>query len=431
MSDTEEAGELSAEAKAFLAGHETTGEPSAEALERGRVRLEGAPLAVAAALMKPQQPRSRRTLFPPEVLAAAAMVSLLLGAQALYLAFRAPTAPVAEPVAEVTPVEPKREAEPAEVTNQVLEEKKEAAEAPVKVDVELNAVAAAWRQGDFEGARRLAGRLYEEGKNERTRKNFEAAALRFQKCIKADPRYHPCYRQLGSVYASIAMRDQSAVAMEQARRAYEDFLDVAPPDDAYYPKVKAILELAPAPTPIVNREVPAVIPLSLSVDGTVKLPLARPVSRLAVLDLKVIEARVLGTDTVQVEGLRSGKTTVTVWFIDGSRTILMVEVKVSERRVERVGELFADANKALAAKDFVLASAFSKQVLELEPGHSGAQNILGQLRTQAREAYLRGYQLRDRDPAEAITWFELVVLLTPPEDETHQKALSRLRELRK
>ncbi len=482
MSDPEEVPQLSAEAKAFLDGHAQTGEPSADALERGRLRLVSAPLEAAA---RPAKRRS--TLFPPEVMAAAAVVTLLLGAQALYLVLRAPIA--AEPVAEMTPVEPKAaENKPAEVIE------------PMNDGAELDAVAEAWRTGDFEGAARLASqachsagcapldaqlpkmlglvqsigalsaaqrdelaafdealtgsrdsalrrqldalrpapplsaaskqakRLFEEARTEKEAKHFERAALRLEKCIKLDPSWHPCYRMLGSVYASIAGRDQSALAMEKARRAYENFLEVAPPGDDYVPKVKVILEAAR------GYDAPpssAAIPLTLSVDGTVKLPLPRAVSRLSVGDDNVIDAKMLDANTVKVEGMRRGKTTVMVWYVDGSRVTLEVEVKVSERRVERVGELFADANKALAAKDFVLVSAYSKQVLELEPGHRGAQNLLGELRIQARVAYLRGYQLREASPSEAITWFELAVMLTPAEDETHQKALSRIRELKK
>ena len=49
---------------------------------------------------------------------------------------------------------------------------------------------------------------------------------------------------LGTVYAAIANRDQSANDMEKARKFYERFLEVAPPDDDYVPKVRAILDQA-------------------------------------------------------------------------------------------------------------------------------------------------------------------------------------------
>lgn len=489
MSETEELPELSAEAKAFLAGHEKTGEPAADALERARLRLGGTANEVPAAPLKVLQSRTRRTLFPPEVMAAAAVVTLLLGAQALYLVLRSPIAPAAEPVAEVkTP-----EASAAEV-------KKALGAAPRDEGADLAAVAAAWRRGDYEGARRLASqdcrsagcaqldselakmvglaqsvgtisheelsqlaafdetlagsdsvlrlqlearkvppvtpaaslkaeRLFEEGKLEKTRRNFDAAALRFEECIEIDPGYHPCYRMLGTVYASIATRDSSAIAMDKARGAYQDYLKVAPPDDEYSSKVKAILDSAKEG----GRDdgVPAEIPLSLSVDGTVKLPLGHDVSRLAVGDFNVIDAKVLDSQTVQIEGIRSGRTTVQVWFVDGSRTTLKVQVKVADRRIKRVTALFADATRAMTANDFVRAGAFAKQLLELEPGHAGAKNILAQLHGQAQQAYFRGYQLSESDPAGAITSFQLVVLLTQPEDELHQKAQSRLRDLRK
>lgn len=86
--------------------------------------------------------------------------------------------------------------------------------------------------------------LYKEASEEKKAKNFERAAIRAEKCIKLVPSYHPCYRMLGSVYASIATRDQSANDMEKAKKYYERFLEVAPPDDEFVPKVRNILEQA-------------------------------------------------------------------------------------------------------------------------------------------------------------------------------------------
>lgn len=86
--------------------------------------------------------------------------------------------------------------------------------------------------------------LFKDATDEKKAKNYERALARLEKCLKVSPRYHPCYRLLGSVYASIATRDQSAGDMEKARKWYERFLEVAPPDDDYVPKVKAILDAA-------------------------------------------------------------------------------------------------------------------------------------------------------------------------------------------
>ncbi|MDP1826341.1 MAG: FHA domain-containing protein [Archangium sp.] len=86
--------------------------------------------------------------------------------------------------------------------------------------------------------------LFKDASEEKKAKNYERALVRLEKCLKVSPKYHPCYRLLGSVYASIATRDQSAGDMEKARRWYERFVEVAPPDDDYVPKVKAILDAA-------------------------------------------------------------------------------------------------------------------------------------------------------------------------------------------
>lgn len=42
---------------------------------------------------------------------------------------------------------------------------------------------------------------------------------------------------------------------------------------------------------------------------------------------------------------------------------------------------------------------------------------------------MRGYMILKTDPAGAREYFRRVVELTPPSDENHQKAASRLREL--
>jgi tetratricopeptide (TPR) repeat protein len=86
--------------------------------------------------------------------------------------------------------------------------------------------------------------LYSEASIERKAKNFERAAIRLERCIKIAPSYAPCYRLLGSTYASIASRDGSAADNEKARKYYERFLEVAPPDDESVPKVRAILDQA-------------------------------------------------------------------------------------------------------------------------------------------------------------------------------------------
>ncbi len=72
-------------------------------------------------------------------------------------------------------------------------------------------------------------------------KSYEAAQKRLKRCIELAPRFHRCYKLLGSVYARIANRNQSAADTEQARVHYQRFLELAPPDDPDVPRVRKIL----------------------------------------------------------------------------------------------------------------------------------------------------------------------------------------------
>ncbi|MCC6337270.1 MAG: protein kinase [Myxococcales bacterium] len=76
-------------------------------------------------------------------------------------------------------------------------------------------------------------------------RNYEAAVTKLERCVKIAPRHPACHRILGSTWARLAARDSDARAMDKAKKAYERYLEVAPPDDEYVPKVKLILEQAP------------------------------------------------------------------------------------------------------------------------------------------------------------------------------------------
>ncbi|MFT3709777.1 MAG: serine/threonine-protein kinase [Archangium sp.] len=84
-------------------------------------------------------------------------------------------------------------------------------------------------------------KLFNDGNTERIARNYEAAAIRGEKCVKLDPEYFPCYRLLGSVYAAIGARDQSSADLNKARAYYGKYIEFAPAGDEYVPKVKAIL----------------------------------------------------------------------------------------------------------------------------------------------------------------------------------------------
>lgn len=483
MSDHDEVPDLSPDAKQFLERHERTGEPTAAGLARGQQRV--AALTQGAG---PARPRKRRPLLPPEVTAAAAVVAIVLGVQVLYLALRAEPVEVevvSSPAPVPVPLESKvalpRVAEPADLEAKALTwawrsgdveganrlavkdcstdtcrglaaDVRRAVDlarrldtlAPAELD-ELGLLDAkladgpstslgrlvAQRQSGIGGsaalspaARAEAEQLYAEARDEKRAKNLERAAVRMEKCIKVAPSYHPCYRMLGSVYAAIAARDQSAADMEKARRSYERFLEVAPPDDEYVPKVQAILDQAREKS---LREAVPQAQVTLTVGSTEDLTLPQDISRLAVGDPSVADISVEGQRTVRVVGVSPGKTTLLVWLSNGTRESRLIDVQPARRAAP--SNLFADAERAKAAGDWVRAVELARRVLLSERNHAGALRLLLEARHQSREAYLRGYQLRETDPEEAIKLFKYVVSITAEDDDTHQKAKARVAEL--
>ena len=641
MSDLDEGGELSPEAKAFLSRHQNTGEPSKAALERVQHKLTAPSAPATQAKVLPL--RRKRPMLPPEVMAAAAVVTLLLGGQLVYLLIRK------QPIAAM----------PAEVAT--------------KGSREVQAITAAWNAGDFAQVQRLASRecasdecrplatelnkmlerakrvesltaeeheellqfnlklsegkdtalsqqlnaitgglpraeqlvlgekLFNEAWAEKKAQNFERALVHLQKCVKTAPAYFQCYRLLGSVYASIAMRDQSAPDTDRARQMYETFLEVAPPDDAYVPKVTAILEavrggggdaaeVAPeanlillmgqskvltiheiervavgdpatldvktigndqlevigvgpgrttllvwkkggerysqlvevrekdgtAPPPeepnaeFEDEDVETVVgngtsmtlqigaqrlisfgpqtsrvavgdpeiadismngsqvrlkalqegtttvlawlasgqrksitlnvvaatlreadeidesPVTVLVGGQGTLTFGSLIVRVAVGDPDIADVSTTGQE-LQLKGVHVGKTNMFAWLATGERTSVLVNVVAANRK--NASPLLQKALQARDSGDWLNAVALARQVPQHDPNHSAALALLGQARQQARDAYQRGYQLRDTNPEEARQLFTYAISLLPPEDPTYQKAQARLTEL--
>lgn len=100
-------------------------------------------------------------------------------------------------------------------------------------------------------------------------------------------------------------------------------------------------------------------------------------------------------------------------------------------RTQLVSKLFVKASQAKTTGNWSRAIDLARKVLEADPGHVGAQALVNEARSQAREVYLRGYQLKDTQPDEAIRLFKDVMNMTPADDEYHQKAKTRVTELQK
>jgi len=91
---------------------------------------------------------------------------------------------------------------------------------------------------------------------------------------------------------------------------------------------------------------------------------------------------------------------------------------------------YLKATSAKSKGDWGQAVEYAKKVLQADSGHPGAQAIISEARGQSRELYLRGYQLKDGNPDEAITFFKQVMQMTVKGDEFHEKAKSQLEKLK-
>jgi pSer/pThr/pTyr-binding forkhead associated (FHA) protein len=90
---------------------------------------------------------------------------------------------------------------------------------------------------------------------------------------------------------------------------------------------------------------------------------------------------------------------------------------------------YLSASKAKTSGNWSKAIEYARRVLDADPSHPGAQTLIGEARNQAKDVYLRGYQLKDNSPDEAAKLFKDVLNMTPSDDEYHQKADARLSEL--
>ena len=100
-------------------------------------------------------------------------------------------------------------------------------------------------------------------------------------------------------------------------------------------------------------------------------------------------------------------------------------------RTQLVSKLYVKASQAKTTGNWSRAIEFARRVLQADSGHVGAQALVNEARNQARDVYLRGYQLKESSPDEAIRLFKDVMNMTPPDDDNHQKAKARVAELQK
>jgi tetratricopeptide (TPR) repeat protein len=98
-------------------------------------------------------------------------------------------------------------------------------------------------------------------------------------------------------------------------------------------------------------------------------------------------------------------------------------------RVRQASILYKNAAAARARGAWARAMEFALRTLQADPGHRGAAIIREEMRSKAREVFLRAYELATTDLEESLRLFRQVMAMTPPDDEFHQKAKNLIEKL--
>ncbi|HYH98570.1 FHA domain-containing protein [Hyalangium sp.] len=106
--------------------------------------------------------------------------------------------------------------------------------------------------------------------------------------------------------------------------------------------------------------------------------------------------------------------------------------KMARNAGTRAANIFyKSASAARAAGQWARAVEYARRTVQADPGHAGASNILTELRQKAKDLYLQAYALKDGNPEDAAPKFREVIAMTPPDDETHQKAQTWLDKIQR
>jgi len=368
--------------------------PVDEALARVRARVV-AQAATASRAAEPRKPPVRGVPLSQELLAAAAVVIVLLGARAVVLALRSDAAPEGRGPQAQAVIDAYTAGDLTGAQRLASQHCNERMCAPLasalaravglapRVDTlsadeldELARLDATLADGHQTALARAiaqrrdglstvsappatavaaptadASKLLEEARQLMKERQYEQAVEKLTQCVRAAPGFAPCYLVLGSTWSRVAARDSDAKAMHEARVAYERFLELAPPDDEYVPRVRAILDAADQPSPV--NALPA-----------------------------------------QLEDF-----------------------------------FLASAEQARAQGDWLLVGRVAREILRRDSSNARALELLAEVRREAIDLYLKGYQLKDSDPQAAIRAFAQVAELLPENDEYSLKARARLVEL--
>ncbi|MBX5482007.1 MAG: FHA domain-containing protein [Myxococcaceae bacterium] len=122
----------------------------------------------------------------------------------------------------------------------------------------------------------------------------------------------------------------------------------------------------------------------------------------------------------------------------GLNRLLTLDGDISEGRGSPMGTnagkraanmFYKNASAAKAAGQWGSAISWAQKTLKADPSHQGAKAIVDEVRSKAKDEYLRCYQMKDTQPDEALTCFKGVLQMCAQGDETWVKTKARIEAL--
>lgn len=122
------------------------------------------------------------------------------------------------------------------------------------------------------------------------------------------------------------------------------------------------------------------------------------------------------------------------------KRLLALDREISEGRgstlaknasIRAANLLYQCAATAKATGNWGRASECANQAIAINPHNAGAQAIVAEAQSHAKDEYMLGYAAKDTNPDEAIAKFREVMSMTPPGNEYHQKAQNWLEKLQR
>lgn len=168
--------------------------------------------------------------------------------------------------------------------------------------------------------------LLEAGRAAKAEKDFNRAAFLFSTCLDRAPSDLDCLLGMATTVALRGNAFDRQSDFELSRTLYERFLVLAPTDDTRVPRVRALLDMPPAPA------IPGSRPVVMPPKVTLKKKETRSITVSTIVRLTndeptVVDAALVDRSTLKLTALKPGVANLQLYDPDGSWHAMRVTVK--------------------------------------------------------------------------------------------------------